>query len=64
MSRFCRSEANQFVGVSLYSPKYEADATRLVGSCERVGVCCKAMQLSSDAFGPEAPEGSDSAVES
>ena len=59
MSRFCRSEANQFVGVSLYSPKYEADATRLVRSCERVGVCCKAMQLSSDAFGPEAPEGSE-----
>ena len=59
MSRFCRSEKNQFVGVSLYSPKYETSAIRLVGSCERVGVCCKAMQLSSNAFGPEAPEGSE-----
>ena len=59
MSRFCRSEQNQFVGVSLYSPRYEASAVRLVGSCERVGVCCKVMQLTSDAFGPEAPEGSE-----
>ena len=59
MSQFCRSEANHFVGISLYSPKFEASAMRLVRSCERVGVCCKAMRLPGSVFGPTAPEGSE-----
>ena len=28
-------------------------------SCERVGICCKATQLPPNAFGPNAPEGSE-----
>merc|ERR1719409_292760 len=43
----------------MYSPRYEAKAARLVRSCERVGVCCKAMLLPADTFGPDAPEGSE-----
>ena len=60
MSRFCRSEMNQFVGVSLYSPTFREKASRLVRSCERNGVCCKAMELASNVFGDSSPEGSDS----
>ena len=59
MSRFCHSEHNQFVGVSLYSPTFKDKASRLVRSCERVGVCCKATELPPTAFGPQAPEGSE-----
>ena len=59
MSRFCRSEMNHFVGVALYSPTFRDKASRLVRSCERNAVCCKAMELSSDAFGAASPEGSN-----
>jgi len=59
LSRLCHSESNKFVGITLYSPRYEAKASRLVRSCERVGICCKATQLPSHAFGPDAPEGSE-----
>ena len=59
MSSFCRRKINEFVGVSLYSPKYTSKARRLLHSCERVGVCCKATLLPPDAFGPNAPEGSE-----
>jgi hypothetical protein len=59
LSRLCHSESNKFVGITLYSPRYEAKASRLVRSCERVGICCKATQLPSLAFGPDAPEGSE-----
>ena len=59
LSATCKSKANQFVGVALYSPKYEAKAKRLLRSCSRVGVCCKARLLPPDAFGGRAPEGSD-----
>jgi hypothetical protein len=59
MSRFCRSEENHFVGVALYSPAFRDKAARLVRSCERNGVCCKAMELSASAFGAGAAEGSD-----
>ena len=59
MSRFCKSTANRFVGVTMYSYSFEEKAARLVRSCERVGVCCKAMMLPGGIFGPDAPEGSD-----
>jgi hypothetical protein len=59
LSRLCHSESNKFVGITLYSPQYESKASRLVRSCERVGICCKATQLPSHAFGPNAPEGSE-----
>ncbi len=59
MSRFCKSISNRFVGVTMYSSTYEEKAARLVRSCERVGVCCKAMMLPGGTFGPNAPEGSD-----
>jgi hypothetical protein len=59
MSRFCKSVSNQFAAISMYSPRYQAKAERLVRSCERVGVCCKAMLLPADTFGPDAPEGSE-----
>ncbi len=59
MSAICRSQDNQFVGISMYSPNYKAKAERLLRSCSRVGVCCIATLLPSDAFGPDAPEGSE-----
>jgi len=59
MSRFCKSSHNHFVGVTMYSPKYLDKASRLLRSCERVGCCCKALSLPSDAFGKHAPEGSE-----
>ena len=58
MSRMCKSVANRFVGVTLYSSAFENKARRLVRSCELVGICCKATNLPPDAFGPGAPEGS------
>ena len=59
LSATCKSKANQFVGVALYSPKYEGKARRLLRSCSRVGVCCKATLLRPDAFGKDALEGTD-----
>jgi hypothetical protein len=59
MSAICRNNDNEFVGISLYSPKYKEKAMRLLRSCARVGVCCKATLLPADAFGPGAPEGSE-----
>merc|ERR1719201_881332 len=45
--------------ISLYSPSYKEKAMRLLRSCARVGVCCKATLLPANAFGPGAPEGSE-----
>ena len=59
MSKTCKLKTNTFVGVSLFSPHYEAKARRLLASCERVQICCKATLLPADAFGPGAPEGSE-----
>ena len=59
MSGICRSTDNQFVGISMYSPKFKAKAERLLRSCSRIGICCKATLLPADAFGPDAPEGSE-----
>jgi hypothetical protein len=59
MSNLCHSESNAFVGVTLFSPRYEEKASRLIRSCERVGICCQATMLPSNAFGPDAPEGSE-----
>lgn len=41
-----------------YSPNYEDKALRLVRSCDRAGVCCKAVLLPSDAFGAGVTEDS------
>merc|ERR1712159_951935 len=49
----------EFVGVSLFSPAYEEKARRLLDSCNRVGVCCKATEVYADYLGASAPEGSD-----
>ena len=59
LSAICKSTDNKFVGISMYSPAYKAKAERLLRSCSRVGVCCKARLLPPDAFGSAAPEGSD-----
>ena len=59
MSPACQRGGVRFVGISLHSPKYSAKAERLLRSCARVGVCCKATLLPSNAFGPSAPEGSE-----
>ena len=59
MSSFCKQKINEFVGVSLYSPKYEPKARRLIHSCQGVGVCCKATLLPPNVYGPNAPEGSE-----
>lgn len=59
MSRFCRSSSNKVVGITLYSPRYLDKARRLLRSCERVGMCCKATKLPGDAFGPKALEGTE-----
>ena len=59
MSRFCKSSHNHFVGITLFSPKYLDKAKLLLKSCERVGICCKGTVLPSDAFGSNAPEGSE-----
>ena len=59
MSSICKSMTNDFVGISMYSPKYQDKAERLLRSCSRVGVCCKARLLPANAFGDDAPEGSD-----
>jgi len=59
MSTYCRSSQIAFVGVSLFSPKYEVKAQRLLKSCNKLGVCCKATEMRPDVFGPAAPEGSE-----
>ena len=55
MSKACKLKTNTFVGVSLFSPHYEAKARRLLASCERVQICCKATLLPSDVYGPGNP---------
>ena len=59
MSTYCRSSQIAFVGVSLFSPMYEVKAQRLLKSCNKLGVCCKATEMRSDIYGPSAPEGSE-----
>ena len=59
MSPACQGGGVKFVGISLHSPKYSAKADRLLRSCSRVGICCKASLLPSNAFGQDAPEGSE-----
>merc|ERR1719272_1224967 len=45
--------------ICLYSPHYKDKAERLLRSCARVGVCCKARLLPPDAFGAGAMEGTE-----
>jgi hypothetical protein len=59
MSAYCKSSQIEFVGVSLFSPVYEAKTRRLLTSCNKLGVCCKATEIRSDALGANAPEGSE-----
>jgi hypothetical protein len=59
LTPFCKKRSNPFVGVTLFSQSYEVKAHRLLESCKRVGVCCKATLLPADVFGPGAPEGSE-----
>ena len=58
MSRICKSDDHKFLAFTMYSARYEDKALRLVRSCDRAGVCCKAVLLPRDAFGKHAPEGS------
>ena len=51
-------EKTPFVGITFFSPKYKAKAERLLRSCTRHDICCKATQAP-DSFGPDAPEGSE-----
>jgi hypothetical protein len=59
MSDICKSADLHFVGISIYSPRYKAKAERLLRSCARVGICCKATELPATAFGADVPEGSE-----
>jgi len=45
MSSQCKQKDNKFVGVSLYSPKYVAKTKRLISSCDRNKICCKAIEM-------------------
>ena len=45
MSNTCKQTGLAFVGVSFYSPSYVAKAKRLIDSCERNLVCCKAIEM-------------------
>jgi len=45
MSSQCKQKDNKFVGVSLYSPKYATKTKRLLSSCERNKICCKAIEM-------------------
>ena len=47
-----------FAAVTLHSPAYTGKAKRLLRSCLRVGICCKATQAP-NSFGPDALEGSE-----
>jgi hypothetical protein len=58
MSPACKKHSNAFVGITFYSPAYKAKAERLLKSCGRHDICCKATEAP-DAFGPNAPEGSE-----
>ncbi|MEC9051506.1 MAG: putative nucleotide-diphospho-sugar transferase, partial [Actinomycetota bacterium] len=59
MSTYCKSNQIEFVGVSLFSPAYEVKALRMLESCNKLGVCCKATEMPGDFLGASAPEGSD-----
>eukprot|EP00964_Phaeocystis_antarctica_P023737 scaffold13271_cov60-Phaeocystis_antarctica.AAC.1 len=59
MSTYCKSNQIEFVGVSLFSPAYEVKALRMLESCNKLGVCCKATEMPGDYLGASAPEGSD-----
>ena len=60
MTSACKKPFAQtpFVGITFFSPKYKPKAERLLRSCTRNGICCKATQAP-DSFGPDAPEGSE-----
>tara|TARA_B100000795_G_scaffold222440_1_gene177371 strand:- start:548 stop:2749 length:2202 start_codon:yes stop_codon:yes gene_type:complete len=58
MSPACKKHKNDFVGITFYSPAYKFKAERLLKSCGRHDICCKATEAP-DTFGPNAPEGSE-----
>ena len=45
MSPACKQKQPKFVAVTMYSPKLEKKATRLLTSCERQNICCKATRM-------------------
>jgi len=53
MTSACKKPMDQtpFVGITFFSPKYKSKAERLLRSCTRHGICCKATQAP-DSFGP------------
>ena len=51
-------QVQPFAAVTLHSPAYTGKAKRLLRSCVRVGICCKATQAP-NSFGPDALEGSE-----
>ena len=63
MNKFCKKKGHKFVGVSLFSPSYSEKAERLLRSCERNDVCCKATEIPktmrSNAGDGESLEGTD-----
>ena len=59
LSAICKSTDNKFVGVSLWTEKYKPKAERMLKSCERHGLCCKATHIPGDVFGKDKPEGTD-----
>ena len=62
MSSICQSSDHHFVGVAMYSPSYKTKAERLLRSCSRAGVCCKARLLPADAFAGFAATGGGEGV--
>ena len=57
MTSACKKHT-EFVGVSFFSPTYKTKAERLLKSCTRHNICCKATQ-SLTSFGPDKLEGSE-----
>ena len=58
MTSACKKAHHGFVGISFFSPNYKDKAERLLRSCARHDICCKATQAPTS-FGPDAPEGSE-----
>ena len=58
MTSACKKAHHGFVGISFFSPNYKDKAERLLRSCARHDICCKATQAPTS-FGQDAPEGSE-----
>jgi len=58
MTDTCKKAHHSFAGITFFSPNYKDKAERLLRSCARHDICCKATQAPTS-FGPDAPEGSE-----